>query len=167
MNKLHVVLFIALVLTLGILLTPISDLYVVVVMVGVLVFLGTMSLLIGAQFFLNSILRTSAGNVLLSFDDGPDPVNTPLVLDILKKHNVTALFFLIGKKVKGNEALIRRIHEEGHLLGSHSYSHDPTMGFWSRERTTSDIADGHAELARELEVGEGVLVEQPADGRAR
>ncbi len=148
MNKLHVVLFIALVLTLGILLTPISDLYVVVVMVGVLVFLGTMSLLIGAQFFLNSILRTSAGNVLLSFDDGPDPVNTPLVLDILKKHNVTALFFLIGKKVKGNEALIRRIHEEGHLLGSHSYSHDPTMGFWSRERTTSDIADGHAELLK-------------------
>ncbi|MCE7056460.1 polysaccharide deacetylase family protein [Algoriphagus sp. AGSA1] len=148
MNKLHVILMIALVVAVGILLTPISDLYVLVLVVGVLVFFGAMSLWMGAQFFLNSIPRTSAGNVLLSFDDGPDPVNTPLVLDILKKHNVTALFFLIGKKVKGNEALISRIHEEGHLLGSHSFSHAPTMGFWNRERTTTDIAEGHAELLK-------------------
>ncbi|WPR75902.1 polysaccharide deacetylase family protein [Algoriphagus sp. NG3] len=148
MTKMHVVMIAVAIVALAILLTPVSNFYLLALVLGIFLFFGAMSLRIGAQFFLNSILTTSEGNVLLSFDDGPDPVNTPLILDILKKHNVTSVFFLIGKKVKGNEVLVRRIHEEGHLLGSHSFSHAPTMGFWNREKTTADIGDGHAELLK-------------------
>ena len=59
----------------------------------------------------------------LSFDDGPNPVNTPPLLDLLAEHGIRATFFLIGNHVESNEALARRIVSEGHMLGNHSYSH--------------------------------------------
>ena len=66
----------------------------------------------------------------LTFDDGPDPVNTPAVLDVLKKHEVTASFFLIGRKIKENEELVSRIQAEGHLTGAHSWSHAYCFDFF-------------------------------------
>lgn len=146
MRKVKVVWGLAILLAVVILATSIPNFYLVVLGVGVPLFLGVMSFSIKSQFFLKSVLKTTENNVLLSFDDGPDPVNTPQILDILKEHDATALFFLIGKKVNGNEALVRRIHEEGHLLGSHSFSHDPKMGFWSKLKVTTDISDGHEGL---------------------
>jgi peptidoglycan/xylan/chitin deacetylase (PgdA/CDA1 family) len=65
----------------------------------------------------------STGKIALTFDDGPDPVQTPVILDILKKHEVKAAFFLIGKRIKGNEEIVRRMFSEGHEIGNHSYSH--------------------------------------------
>jgi peptidoglycan/xylan/chitin deacetylase (PgdA/CDA1 family) len=59
----------------------------------------------------------------LTFDDGPSPTFTPQVLDILARHHVRATFFLIGNRVPANEALVRRIYQEGHELGNHSWSH--------------------------------------------
>lgn len=59
----------------------------------------------------------------LTFDDGPDPAITPQVLDILKKHNAHATFFVMGKHVPGNEALLQRMHAEGHEIGNHSWDH--------------------------------------------
>jgi len=59
----------------------------------------------------------------LTFDDGPNPIVTPQVLDILARHHVQATFFLIGLHVPGNEALVRRMHAEGHEIGNHSWSH--------------------------------------------
>jgi peptidoglycan/xylan/chitin deacetylase (PgdA/CDA1 family) len=59
----------------------------------------------------------------LTFDDGPDIKRTPEILDILKKHNIKAAFFCIGKKAEENPGLIREIDQEGHAIGSHSYSH--------------------------------------------
>lgn len=61
--------------------------------------------------------------VALTFDDGPDPDFTPKILDILKEKNVLATFFLIGKKAEKYPALAQRIAEEGHIIGSHTYSH--------------------------------------------
>lgn len=61
--------------------------------------------------------------VVLSFDDGPDPVWTPLILDILKQEGVHAAFFVVGSRAIENPALIRRILIEGHEIGNHSYSH--------------------------------------------
>ncbi|WP_192348205.1 polysaccharide deacetylase family protein [Algoriphagus sp. Y33] len=146
MSKIQVALGIAVLLAVVILTTSIPNLYLIALAVGFSFFLFAMAMLIKPQFFVKYVLKTTENNVLLSFDDGPDPVNTPLVLDILKKHKVTAMFFLIGEKVKGNEALIQRMHAEGHLLGSHSYSHDPMIGLWSRKKTTLDIGDGHDAL---------------------
>ncbi len=59
----------------------------------------------------------------LTFDDGPHLVNTPHVLDILAAHNVKATFFLIGNRVAGNEAIVQRMHREGHEVGNHSWDH--------------------------------------------
>lgn len=62
-------------------------------------------------------------NIALTFDDGPDPENTPIVLDILKKYGIKATFFVLGCKAKEYPQLIRRIVGEGHTLGNHTYNH--------------------------------------------
>jgi peptidoglycan/xylan/chitin deacetylase (PgdA/CDA1 family) len=72
------------------------------------------------------ILRTgkNVGKlVCLTFDDGPDKTYTPGVLDVLKEKGVKATFFLIGKRVQEDPAIVKRIGDEGHLIGNHTYSH--------------------------------------------
>lgn len=61
--------------------------------------------------------------VALTFDDGPDQHFTPQVLDVLKKHNVKATFFLMGSRVERLPKVTRRIYEEGHVIGNHTYWH--------------------------------------------
>ena len=61
--------------------------------------------------------------VALTFDDGPDPKYTPILLDGLKKRGIHATFFLMGQKLEGQEELVKRIQQEGHLIGNHSYRH--------------------------------------------
>jgi peptidoglycan/xylan/chitin deacetylase (PgdA/CDA1 family) len=67
--------------------------------------------------------RTKEKIVALTFDDGPDNVLTPRLLDQLKMLGIPATFFCIGRKIIGNEAILERMHSEGHLIGTHSYSH--------------------------------------------
>jgi peptidoglycan/xylan/chitin deacetylase (PgdA/CDA1 family) len=62
-------------------------------------------------------------NVYLTFDDGPHPVITPVILDILKEYHVKATFFCIGKNVEEHPTIFQRILDEGHTTGNHSYSH--------------------------------------------
>ena len=61
--------------------------------------------------------------IALTFDDGPHPIYTEELLDGLKKRNVLATFFLIGNNIEGNEEIVKRMVEEGHLIGSHTYNH--------------------------------------------
>ncbi len=61
--------------------------------------------------------------VALTFDDGPHPVYTEELLDGLKERGVKATFFVVGENIPGNEDLIRRMDEEGHLIGNHTYNH--------------------------------------------
>ncbi|HJP94874.1 MAG TPA: glycosyltransferase [Pyrinomonadaceae bacterium] len=67
------------------------------------------------------------GLLALTFDDGPDPKWTPAILDILKRENVPATFFIIGKNGQAYPDLVRRIANEGHELGNHSFTH-PNLG---------------------------------------
>lgn len=62
--------------------------------------------------------------VALTFDDGPHPVYTPMMLDGLKEKNVKATFFLLGQQVEKYPHIIKRMSEEGHLIGNHSYKHE-------------------------------------------
>ena len=62
--------------------------------------------------------------VYLTFDDGPDDKNTPAILDILKNENVPATFYVLGVMVEQNPEVLKRIFEEGHAIGNHSYDHD-------------------------------------------
>ena len=59
----------------------------------------------------------------LTFDDGPDSRYTPLLLDGLKERDVQASFFLLGEKIEQYPELVRRMQEEGHLVGNHTYHH--------------------------------------------
>jgi len=65
----------------------------------------------------------SKKDVYLTFDDGPTPGVTEKVLDTLKKHNVPATFFCLGKNVAAYPEIFARIKEEGHAVGNHSYDH--------------------------------------------
>ena len=65
--------------------------------------------------------------IALTFDDGPDPRWTPAILDILKQENVPATFFIIGKNGQAYPDLMRRIVNEGHEIGNHTFTH-PNLG---------------------------------------
>ena len=61
--------------------------------------------------------------VALTFDDGPHPIYTEVLLDGLKERNVPATFFLIGENIPGREDIVRRMWQEGHRIGNHTYHH--------------------------------------------
>ena len=64
------------------------------------------------------------GKILyLTFDDGPDPVSTPAILDILQAHEIHATFFCTGSKVLASPGLFARVASEGHTIGNHGFSH--------------------------------------------
>lgn len=62
--------------------------------------------------------------VYLTFDDGPTPGVTEKLMDILKEYDVKATFFVVGKEIPQREAILRRMYEEGHGIGLHTYSHN-------------------------------------------
>lgn len=79
----------------------------------------------------------------LTFDDGPSPV-TIQVLDTLKAFDVKATFFVVGRNIPGNEAILQRILAEGHTLGGHSYSHDYRILYATQESFFADLEKGNA-----------------------
>ena len=95
---------------------------------------------IGLNFHVTSInsLNTKEKKVLLTFDDGPH-ANTIRVLDVLKKHEVKAMFFIIGKNIQGNEAILKQIIADGHQIGNHSFSHDNWIDVWPTKKVTEDF----------------------------
>ncbi|QDZ08029.1 glycosyltransferase [Sphingomonas panacisoli] len=66
--------------------------------------------------------------VALTFDDGPDPQWTPQILDVLKREGVPATFFIVGENALTERALLKRIVDEGHEVGSHTYTHPNLAG---------------------------------------
>lgn len=68
-------------------------------------------------------LLQSQRKVILTFDDGPHPHSTPYILDILKQRNLKAVFFILGLQANKFPNLVKRIHEEGHIIGNHTYGH--------------------------------------------
>ena len=95
---------------------------------------------IGLNFHLTSInrLNTNDKKVLLTFDDGPH-ANTVKVLEVLKKYDVKAVFFIIGKNIQSNEAILKQIVAEGHQIGNHSYSHHNFIDLWPTKKVTEDF----------------------------
>jgi peptidoglycan/xylan/chitin deacetylase (PgdA/CDA1 family) len=76
----------------------------------------------------NSATRTGSAGVALTFDDGPDPVQTPKILDLLAQRHVKATFCLVGQNVVAHPDLVRRIVAEGHTLCNHTWRHSLTLG---------------------------------------
>jgi peptidoglycan/xylan/chitin deacetylase (PgdA/CDA1 family) len=68
--------------------------------------------------------QAGARRVALTFDDGPHPITTRAVLEILHAHDVRATFFVLGYKVLAHPDVVREIHRAGHTLGVHGFQHD-------------------------------------------
>ncbi|MEG1862887.1 MAG: polysaccharide deacetylase family protein [Oscillospiraceae bacterium] len=77
---------------------------------------------------------TCAKVIYITFDAGYENGNTTALLDALKKHNATAAFFVVGPFIKENPALIKRMIDEGHIIGNHTYRH-PDM----RQKSKNDF----------------------------
>ena len=74
----------------------------------------------------------------MTFDDGPHPVNTPKLLDLLKEKNIKATFFLVGERVKMHPEIVRRMLAEGHEVANHTWTH-PSLTSISDEKIRSEF----------------------------
>lgn len=83
----------------------------------------------GYGFFLPVISRGSAEGkqVALTFDDGPSPASTPILLDLLARHSLQATFFVVGRQAEKYPELIAAILAQGHTIGNHSLRHDSLL----------------------------------------
>ncbi len=99
--------------------------------------------------------------VALTFDDGPDPIYTPQLLDELRSLDVPATFFCVGERVAESPALVRRMIAEGHRVGSHGERHAdlPTLSFGA---LVADLRAGHRTL--ETHLAQGSRLYRPAHG---
>jgi len=91
------------------------------------------------NIFVKSINSVGEGNICLTFDDGPDPIMTPKILEILNKHGIKGTFFLIGENVLANPELVKQISDEGHSIGSHTYYHKTIFPISSENKITEEI----------------------------
>jgi len=78
---------------------------------------------IAPSLFSSILWHSNAPTVHLTFDDGPHPTATAVVLEILKRRNLKATFFLLGENVGRYPDLVREINERGHFVGNHSLTH--------------------------------------------
>jgi peptidoglycan/xylan/chitin deacetylase (PgdA/CDA1 family) len=94
---------------------------------------------IGLQFFCGAICGgdPSQSRVTLTFDDGPDPAVTPGLLDLLKREQISATFFCIGRNVEAHPELAKRIVADGHLIGNHFFTH----AWWIPFLRSRDLVD--------------------------
>jgi peptidoglycan/xylan/chitin deacetylase (PgdA/CDA1 family) len=89
-----------------------------------------------------------AGCLALTFDDGPDPVDTPKLLDLLREKGVKATFFVVGKRADQYPEIVRRAWAEGHLVANHTWSHDSLFCFLTPRRLRAEIERGTESVRR-------------------
>ena len=87
------------------------------------------------------------GEVVLTFDDGPDPEVTPRVLDLLDQYQVRASFFCIGAKAAAYPHLLKEILRRGHSVENHSYHHSPYFPFYGIARLRREVQNTQAAIA--------------------
>ncbi|MER7008232.1 polysaccharide deacetylase family protein [Dactylosporangium sp. NPDC000555] len=94
----------------------------------------------------DTIIRTAGADVALTFDDGPDPINTPAILQVLRENGVKATFCMVGFRVRDRPDLVRQIYADGHTLCNHSWQHltdlakrDPAYIDWDLRHTNDMI----------------------------
>ena len=99
-----------------------------------------------SQFFAPVVSRMATDEriIALTFDDGPDPVFTPQILDVLRAHHAHATFFVLGERARLYPELILRMHREGHAVGTHTQHHRLRFHFGSPSYVRREIEDAVA-----------------------
>ena len=109
-----------------------------------------------SQFFVPVVSRMATDDqiVALTFDDGPDPVVTSQILDVLGAHDARATFFVLGERAARYPEVIRRMHREGHTVGTHTQRHRLRFHFGSPSYVQREIEDA-------VDVVAGILANRP------
>ena len=139
---------------LGIFYTGYSYWWITVIILGYIFILFLGSVLVRWNFYIKSQLTIpflqvkfdkgqlniikNTKQIALTFDDGPAE-HTEAILDILKKEKVQASFFLIGDKIAGKEHLVKRMKDEGHIIGNHSFYHSRNFDWQSSNLMVQEI----------------------------
>jgi len=78
-------------------------------------------------------------SVAITFDDGPYPVITLKIVELLRQYNAKATFFCVGKQIEENPEIFMQVVQAGHTIGNHSYSHSNNFGFFSTKRVLEEL----------------------------
>lgn len=105
--------------------------------------------------------------VFLTFDDGPSSKVTPRILEILDDYNIKATFFVIGKNAEHYPELIKRIHDSGHLIANHTYSHDYKFIYSSTSNFLVDLEKSTKVLASILGSFDNKIIRFPGGSFGR
>jgi peptidoglycan/xylan/chitin deacetylase (PgdA/CDA1 family) len=118
---------------------PVYIYFILLIVYSLVLFYG--SYFIQARFYIKSICaaETNKKEIAISFDDGPANEYTPAILDILRENNIQAAFFCIGKRIEGNEKIFKSVHEQGHIIGNHSFSHATWFDLFSAKKMLADM----------------------------
>lgn len=140
--------FIALLFVLVLLRVPFYFYLLAIIIYSLIVFWGCIN--ISAGFFIPIVCQanTNKKEIAISFDDGPAIEHTASILTVLKNENIKATFFCIGKRIAGNENILQQIHNDGHTIGNHSYSHHFWFDLYSAKKMLKDMQQMDAELQR-------------------
>jgi peptidoglycan-N-acetylglucosamine deacetylase len=100
---------------------------------------------INSQFYLPVICKGSANTkkIAISFDDSPHSEYTKKVLDLLQAHNIKATFFCTGKNIDKSPEILKQIHQQGHTIGNHSFSHSIIFDFFPLKKMLKDLQKTH------------------------
>lgn len=121
---------------------PVPLLYYIVPSLLFVLLTGIGSANIRLNFFMeatHSLSTTESQTIALTFDDGPSLEYTPKVLALLEKYKANGTFFCIGEKITQLPNLIKTIHEKGHTIGNHSFSHRNSFPIFSKSRIVREL----------------------------
>lgn len=124
-------------------------LFPVVLYLGVLI-LGSTRIGMNFYFFSHCKIATKEKIIGLTFDDGPHPVITTKLLDILEKHKVKATFFCLGKNIAENKSIVKKTDQNGHLIGNHTYTHHKWFDLFSSKKMATEIKATNKEIERTI-----------------
>ncbi|WP_299254180.1 polysaccharide deacetylase family protein [uncultured Aquimarina sp.] len=98
---------------------------------------------IRSGYFLKSLSsnpKLPEKKIAITFDDGPD-LNTLKILEVLNKYNVKGTFFCIGKQIEKHPDILKKIIQENHIIGNHTFTHDKLIDIYSTDKFTSEIKE--------------------------
>ena len=155
-------------LIIGVLLTadwwweiPVTAYILITSLVILILFIGSASM--SWNLYLKALTKgkNTEKKIAITFDDGPHE-RTLKLLDVLKKYNVKATFFCIGKNIEKHPDILKRIDLENHLIGNHTFSHSHFINFYGKKRLSEEIEN--TTLLIEKHIQKKTLIFRPPHG---
>ncbi|NPD45288.1 MULTISPECIES: polysaccharide deacetylase family protein [unclassified Lentimicrobium] len=140
-RNINILIFIVFAILIALAAASFTSYYCLIIPIAIYLFIIVLGVVnIRLNFFLPSIQKIEdTSKVLLTFDDGPHPVYTPLVLDLLDQYQAKAIFFVIGKQAEEAPLLLEEIKSRGHIIGCHTYSHHHLFDIFSEKKMLAEV----------------------------